>query len=552
MPISRSRLFVCLSVFAVLAVSPALASVTHHAKRSPRQAAAGRWAAARHHGDQRTSSRGARRRRHPARAAATRHRPRITAAPASAITTSAATLNGSVNPGGYATTYYFQYGTSTSYGSSTAALSVGSGSTYVAVSAPLSNLNPSTRYHYRLVAKNSGGTTYGSDTAFTTSAIATSAPSVTTGAASAIFASSATLNGTVNPNGAATSYYYQYGQTNSYGSATAVLSAGSGSGAAQVPLTLTGLQASTAYHFRIVASNSAGTSYGPDQTFLTSAATQSSSYDQVVLGDHPVAYYDMSGTTSESDVTGGGHTGTYKGGAPAAAALPNGDRAADFNTGSSHSGQYVTIPSSSVFSIPTTRQLTWEAWIRPDVLQFAHPANSDQYVDWMGKCQDYSPTCEWEARFYSAQTPESRPDRISAYVFKPSAGLGSAADWQPASGVIAAGEWLHVVGEYQTLNTPPGCNSAYPGTINIWVNGVEQSFASHAPTGCMSQYNIVPTAGSSPVNIGTMGLDSWFQGAVGKVAVYDSLLTQAQISAHFQAMTGAAPSGSCANTCTVP
>lgn len=153
---------------------------------------------------------------------------------------------------------------------------------------------------------------------------------------------------------------------------------------------------------------------------------------------------------------------------------------------------------------------------------------------------------------YSAQTPESRPNRISAYVFNPSAGLGSAADWQPANGVITAGKWLHVVGEYQTLSTPSGCNSAYPGTINIWVNGVEQNFASHAPTGCMSQYNIVPKAGTSPVNIGTMGLDSWFQGAVGKVAVYDSLLSQAQINAHFTAMTGLAPSGSCANTCTIP
>ena len=48
------------------------------------------------------------------------------------------------------------------------------------------------------------------------------------------------------------------------------------------------------------------------------------------------------------------------------ATLPNGDAAADFNG----SSQYVSVPSAAVFSIPTTHSLTWEAWIRPDVLEF--------------------------------------------------------------------------------------------------------------------------------------------------------------------------------------
>jgi hypothetical protein len=74
----------------------------------------------------------------------------------------------------------------------------------------------------------------------------------------------------------------------------------------------------------------------------------------------------------------------------------------------------------------------------------------------------------------------------------------------------------------------------------------------HAPTGCMSQYKITPQAGSSPLDIGTMAFDTWFPGAIGKVAIYNYLLSQSQINAHFQAMTGVAPSGSCANTCTIP
>jgi hypothetical protein len=270
-------------------------------------------------------------------------------------------------------------------------------------------------------------------------------------------------------------------------------------------------------------------------------------YDAAVLSGKPVMYLamDSSGTGKEPDLSGHNNAGTYKGGTPATAALPNGETAASFNG----SSQYVTVPSSASLSIPTTGKLTWEAWIRPDTFQFPYDS-SDGYVDWMGKCANYSPTCEWEARLYGASTPQNRPNRLSAYAFNPSAGLGSAADWQPQAGLLKAGQWLHVVAEYDLSTTPSGCSSAYPGSINIWVNGIKQNFAAHAPTGCMSQYKISPKAGSSPLTIGTMALDTWFKGAVGKVAVYDRLLTQTEINAHFTAMTGAQPSGSCASACT--
>jgi hypothetical protein len=151
---------------------------------------------------------------------------------------------------------------------------------------------------------------------------------------------------------------------------------------------------------------------------------------------------------------------------------------------------------------------------------------------------------------YSSVNSQNRCNRLSAYVFNSGAGLGSGADWQPNCNLLQANQWLHVVGEYQTQTTPSGCNSAYPGSIDIWVNGVRWSFASHQPTGCMSQYSVKPQAGASPLNIGSMALDSWFPGSIGKVAIYDHLLTQTQINAHFTAMTGASPSGSCASTCT--
>ncbi len=273
-------------------------------------------------------------------------------------------------------------------------------------------------------------------------------------------------------------------------------------------------------------------------------------YDALVLADQPVAYWGVNlAPANETDLTGNGHDGTYEGGTPPRVPLPNGSPAADFNG----SSEYLSVPSSGVFSVPTTGNLTWEAWLRPDVLQFPHDDGVSGYVDWMGKCEDYSPTCEWEARMYDTTTMENpnRPNRLSAYVFNPSAGLGSAADWQPSTGLITTGTWYHVVGEYTTLTAPADCTNtaASPGSINIWVNGVEWNQGSHGQTGCMSQYNVVPEANTSPLDIGTMTKESFFQGALGDIAIYDHLLTPAQITSHYLAMTGKQPSGTCADTC---
>ncbi len=95
-----------------------------------------------------------------------------------------------------------------------------------------------------------------------------SKPTVSTGTASHEEFKHASFDGSVNPNGGLTEYYYQYGLTNSYGAET---SKGTASGWASVsaPLTATGLQPGTAYHFRLVATNPEGTSYGGDETFTT-------------------------------------------------------------------------------------------------------------------------------------------------------------------------------------------------------------------------------------------------------------------------------------------
>ncbi|MBI4768084.1 MAG: FG-GAP repeat protein [Deltaproteobacteria bacterium] len=94
-------------------------------------------------------------------------------------------------------------------------------------------------------------------------------PVVSTGLATSVTLSSVTLNGTVNPNGLSTTYIFQWGRTTSYGNTTAVQSAGSGTINTAVTANLTGLTADRTYHYRLVATNSAGTSYGTDGTFTT-------------------------------------------------------------------------------------------------------------------------------------------------------------------------------------------------------------------------------------------------------------------------------------------
>ena len=87
---------------------------------------------------------------------------------ASKVTITTATLTGQVNPHGSPTTFYFQYGTTTAYGSRTPNVGVGSGTATGGVTAPIAGLGPNTKYHYRVVAHNPLGTTTGADRTFTT------------------------------------------------------------------------------------------------------------------------------------------------------------------------------------------------------------------------------------------------------------------------------------------------------------------------------------------------------------------------------------------------
>jgi len=196
--------------------------------------------------------------------------PSVVTEPPSSVTQTSAALNASVDPNGAAVEdCRFEYGTSTTYGFNIACSTLpGSGTGPVAVAATLPGLSASTTYHVRIVATNNGGTSYGGDEAFKTPP---RPPRAVTGAASSVAQHGATLTATVNPDGGEVGVCeFEYGPSDAYGASVPCAALpGSAEGAVPVSAALTGLNGNTEYHFRIVATNAGGTSYGSDGTFAT-------------------------------------------------------------------------------------------------------------------------------------------------------------------------------------------------------------------------------------------------------------------------------------------
>jgi len=195
---------------------------------------------------------------------------------ATSVTQTTATLNATVNPnGGEVSKCEFEYGETKSYGKTASCTTLpGSGTSAVEVSAPITGLTANSTYHFRISATNASGTSKGADETFKTPA-AGPPPAVVTKPASAVTETTATLNATVNPNGGEVSECkFEYGPTKSYGQSVPCSSLPE---AAESPVavsaSLTGLTANAAYHYRISATNSSGTSSGKDQRFTTDPPT---------------------------------------------------------------------------------------------------------------------------------------------------------------------------------------------------------------------------------------------------------------------------------------
>jgi hypothetical protein len=199
-----------------------------------------------------------------------------------AITSTGATLHGTINPQGGpgATGYHFEYSSDNgATWTSTPDQDAGGGTTDVAVAATLAGLTPGVAYRVRLVAAKTAATTTSTVLDLSTDTIA---PGITPGQATQIDSTSAKINATINPHGAPTRFYVEYGTTTAYGTrypATTGSNAGTGTVDRAVSLTVSELQPSTGYHYRVVATNTKGTVQSNDQTFTTKASPDSNGPD---------------------------------------------------------------------------------------------------------------------------------------------------------------------------------------------------------------------------------------------------------------------------------
>jgi hypothetical protein len=193
--------------------------------------------------------------------------------PPTAISSTSAQLKGTLNPNGVDTTAWFQYGTTTNYGSFTPSTFVsGTNAAAVSISDVVSGLNSGTTYYFSLVGSNAIKTAFGANLAFTTPP----AVGINGQSASSISPTSAVLNATVTVNGADSTVWFEYGPTTNYGNSTASTTF-SGTILTPIPFSIMVSQLSqgTIYHFQLVGTNIDGTSYGGDQTFTTLAFVQS-------------------------------------------------------------------------------------------------------------------------------------------------------------------------------------------------------------------------------------------------------------------------------------
>jgi hypothetical protein len=201
------------------------------------------------------------------------------AEPASVITATTAMLNGVLNPehAGEAGSYEFLYKASESEcegaGATPAAAAAGS-TPEVLAPTEVTGLSPGTEYTVCLLARNSAGeTALSPPVTFTTPAIA---PEIESESVSGVTADSATLEGQINPGGAQTTYHFEYDTTpyttnTPHGTSIPTPDQNAGNTPTSVPVTtpIQGLTPETAYHYRLITTNTIETRYGTDHTFTT-------------------------------------------------------------------------------------------------------------------------------------------------------------------------------------------------------------------------------------------------------------------------------------------
>jgi hypothetical protein len=175
-----------------------------------------------------------------------------------------ATLQADINPGFGNTAYKFQYGADTSYGHSTVVAGpIGNDGTFHHVSVEISNLEPGTPYHFRVIAFNFSQRVTSGDARFITGSL----PQISDASAAALDPNTVRLSARLGGGGGTTTIRFEYGPSSAYGARTADSAPVGPDGAAAV--TVGGLSPSTTYHYRAVATNEFGQAPSRDETFTT-------------------------------------------------------------------------------------------------------------------------------------------------------------------------------------------------------------------------------------------------------------------------------------------
>jgi len=172
------------------------------------------------------------------------------------------------------------------------------------------------------------------------------------------------------------------------------------------------------------------------------------------------------------------------------------------------SKDYVEMPDSADLSVATTGALSVSLWIRPAVLIFSNTEGGDErYVHFAGK--GMTGRQEWVFRIYSQDNVVGRDNRISFYVFNSEGHIGIGSHFQEP---LSPGIWIHVVGVADGERT------------SIYRDGIFKDSDVYAG-------QITPVHGTAPMRIGTRDFNSFFQGEIREVRVWNRALTAAEVQA---------------------
>jgi phosphodiesterase/alkaline phosphatase D-like protein len=201
--------------------------------------------------------------------------PEASTASASNVARPSANLNGQINPENSVTTFWFEYGSTSNLGTVTSFQTSDVSNSSSAVSASVSNLQPFTKYYFRLDAQNQFGTVNGQILNFTTNGpVTATVPTVKTNSVTAITSTGAKLNASVNPSGYTTTYSFEYSKSSLLLNGGLIFnvpqqSLSNGTSAINVSASITNLTNNTKYYVRVIAINQYGTVRGDMVSFTT-------------------------------------------------------------------------------------------------------------------------------------------------------------------------------------------------------------------------------------------------------------------------------------------